>query len=382
MNAEPVNTAPPSFSVVVPTIGRDSLRACVDALASADGPLPAQVVLVDDRRAPEPPLAPPAPERLAGRVRVIAGPDRGPAAARNAGWRAVSTEWVVFVDDDVVVGPSWLAELSAELGDAPADLAGVQGRLDVPLPAHRRPTDWERNVAGLADARWITADLACRRTALAFVGGFDERFRRAYREDADLALRLLDAGYRLVLGERRSAHPVRPAPWWISVRLQAGNADDPVMRRLHGPDWRRRAAVPSGRRPRHLLVTAAGLAWLAAAATGRRRLAATLGAAWATGTAEFAAARIVPGPRTPGEIAAMITTSAVLPPVAVAHWLRGLVRAARMAPRTVPAGRLAWLAARAGQHRAPDAQRRTWRPVRPGRRRALAQHGRGAPGVR
>jgi hypothetical protein len=45
------------------------------------------------------------------------------------------------------------------------------------------------------------------------------------------------------------------------------------------------------------------------------------------GTVEFAAARIAPGPRTAAEIAAMVTTSAVLPPVAVAHWLRGLVRA-------------------------------------------------------
>jgi hypothetical protein len=30
-------------------------------------------------------------------------------------------------------------------------------------------------------------------------------------------------------------HPVRPAPWWISIRAQAGNADDMLLRRRHGP---------------------------------------------------------------------------------------------------------------------------------------------------
>ena len=80
--------------------------------------------------------------------------------------------------------------------------------LTVPLPEHRRPTDWERTVAGLADARWATADMAYRREALAAVGGFDERFPRAYREDSDLALRVLDAGYEI-----RSGRRARRSPW-------------------------------------------------------------------------------------------------------------------------------------------------------------------------
>ena len=43
-------------------------------------------------------------------------------------------------------------------------------------------------------ASWITADMTYRRSALAEVGGFDERFPRAFREDADLALRLQAGG--------------------------------------------------------------------------------------------------------------------------------------------------------------------------------------------
>jgi HAD superfamily hydrolase (TIGR01662 family) len=314
------------YSVVVPTIGRASLGVLIEAITAAkDGPAPAEIVVVDDRSRPGPPL--PGGTRAHG-VRVIRSGGRGPAAARNAGWRAVTADWVVFVDDDVVPEPGWRAQVAADLADLPAGVAGSQGTVRVPPPSGRRPTDWERNTAGLADAAWITADMAYRRTVLAELGGFDERFRRAYREDADLALRVEAAGYRLVRGARRVTHPVRPAGFWASVRAQAGNADDVLMRRLHGRGWRERAAAPTGRFPRHLATTAAGLGAMCAAAARRRPLTglALLGAAaWAGLTAEFAAARIRPGPRTRGEVARMLVTSVVIPPVAVAHRLRGTV---------------------------------------------------------
>jgi hypothetical protein len=168
--------------------------------------------------------------------------------------------------------------------------------------------------------------MAYRRPVLERTGGFDERFTLAYREDADLALRVMAAGYTLHRGSRSTLHPVRPAPWWVSLQTQAGNAFDPLMRRLHGPGWRDRAGVPPGRRPAHLAITAAAVAGAVAAATGHRRLAMLALAGWAAGTAEFAAARIEPGPRTGPEIAAMAATSVVLPALAAAHWVRGLVR--------------------------------------------------------
>jgi ADP-heptose:LPS heptosyltransferase len=46
----------------------------------------------------------------------------------------------------------------------------------------------------------------------------------------------------------------------VSVRLQAGNADDVLMRALHGPGWRAGAGESGGRRGRHLATTLAGLA--------------------------------------------------------------------------------------------------------------------------
>jgi GT2 family glycosyltransferase len=316
--------------VVVPTIGRPSLRTLLEALARGTGARPRRILLVDDRPSPVTPLldADP-PPRLASRVVVLAGRGAGPAAARNVGWRAASAPWVVFLDDDVEPDPDWAERLADDLAEAGPDVAGVQGRIRVPLARDRRPTDWERNVQRLETARWATADFAYRRAVLAEVGGFDERFRRAYREDADLALRVLGAGYRLVTGRRRVAHPVRPAGRWVSVRLQAGNADDALMRALHGPGWREAAGVPRGRRARHVGLVLAALAALAALGARRRRLAAAAGAFWLAGTAELAWARIAPGPRTADEIATMVATSVVLPFAATGHWLAGLARRRR-----------------------------------------------------
>ncbi|MGY1827498.1 HAD-IIIA family hydrolase [Blastococcus sp. SYSU DS0541] len=310
-------------TVVVPTIGRPSLDVLLDALAAAPGPRPAELIVVDDRPTGEP-LDPDRPGLPP--VRVVRTGGGGPARARNLGWRTARTEWVAFLDDDVVTDPDWYERLAADLADLPADVAGSQGRVRVPLPEGRRPTDWERGTAGLATSSWITADLAYRRSALAAVGGFDERFPRAFREDSDLALRVMDSGARLVRGQRWITHPVRPADRWVSVRVQAGNADDVLMRRLHGAGWRERADAALGRRPQHTAVTAAAVAALGLAAARRPRAALAAASAWAVGTAEFAWRRIAPGPRDRAEVATMLATSALIPPLATWHWLRGVVR--------------------------------------------------------
>jgi HAD superfamily hydrolase (TIGR01662 family) len=314
-----------SWAVTIPTIGRPSLGVLLDSLrrsAEVTGlPLP-PIFVVDDRPDPQPPLDLPSPP--AG-ISVLRSHGTGPAAARNVGWRAAETEWVAFLDDDVVVSEQWLADVRRDLRQPP-DVGGVSGRIVVPLPSDRRPTDWERGTAGLATAKWITADMAYRTEALRRVAGFDERFPRAFREDADLALRVLDAGYQLVHGERRTQHPVRPAGWWASLHQQRGNADDVRMDRVHGRGWRRRAEAPLGRRPLHLLTTALAVTVPLAWVLRRRRAAAVAAAGWAILTADFSWRRIRPGPRDRVEVLKMLTTSVAIPPAATWHWTRALLR--------------------------------------------------------
>jgi hypothetical protein len=339
----------PGITIVVPTLGRASLGALVSALAAGPRPeLPIELLVVDDRAARQIPLALPDLD-----VRVLAGRAAGPAAARNIGWRAARYDWVAFLDDDVLPDRDWLTRLATDLTGT--DAGGVQGNLRVPLPAGRRPTDWERVTAALADGSWITADMAYRRAALEEAGGFDERLPRAFREDAELAYRVRRAGWELRRGTRRVTHPVRPESRWVSVRTQRGNADDALLRRLYGPAWRELLDVAPGRRSRHAVVTAAAAVALGCGAAGALArepawlvVAGAAALAWAAGTAEFAAARIAPGPWDRREVATMLATSAIIPQVATLHWLHGWVRWRGARPLTASPAAGCRLAHRAG----------------------------------
>jgi HAD superfamily hydrolase (TIGR01662 family) len=104
------------------------------------------------------------------------------------------------------------------------------------------------------------------------------------------------------------------------------------MRRLHGRDWRERADAALGRRPLHLADTAAGLTAAGLTVARKPGAAAVAAAVWLAGTAEFAWARIRPGPRTRDETVIMAMTSAAIPALASWHVLRGLVRHRRARP--------------------------------------------------
>ena len=180
------------------------LRACSRALAAGPGRARAGPRRRRPARRARSRCSPPVP--LARRA-CVRGPARGPAAARNAGWRACAAEWVAFLDDDVVPGAGLGARrsppTSPRAGAGRRRRAGPDRRPAAGGPAADRLG--AQHAPGSRRARWATADLAYRRAALAAVGGFDERFPRAYREDADLGLRVTAAGWRIVRGERHGA---------------------------------------------------------------------------------------------------------------------------------------------------------------------------------
>ena len=328
-----------SYAVVIPTIGRPGLAQLV---ANVDGdPAPACIAVVDDRRDAAAELDLPT---TAAPLIVVRTHGRGPAAARNAGWRAVDADWIAFLDDDVAIPVDWCHRLVEDLDGLPDNVAASQAWIDVPAPEGRPPTDAERRTMNLTGALWITADMAYRRSALLGSGGFDERFPRAFREDADLALRTVRLGYAIVWGERVTTHPLASsASWRSSLKAQAGNADNALLRAKYGRRWRSLIGTSPGRTGRHLLTTGSATAALAALVANRvahsrahwGRLAGTAGLVWAGLTAEFAVGRILSGPRTAREISTVLVTSALIPPLAVAHRLRGEL-AARFAGRTDP----------------------------------------------
>jgi HAD superfamily hydrolase (TIGR01662 family) len=300
------------------------------ALDTGDGPPPTEIVVVDDRRRPNRPLGLPG---TTVPVRTLTSGGRGLVAARNLGWRSAGAEWIVFLSDDVVPAPDWSVQLAADLASLPGDVAVCQGAVRLP-----------HTPEALADRTGL--DVAYRRSALVMSRGFDERFRGAHRADEDLEVRLKSADLRLFRGGRQVILLIRPGGFWAAVGKQADHADDAVMRRVHGPGWRERTNAPPDRFTRHLWTCGAAV-YVAAAAglrpgrlrTARRVTGTAAALAWAGLTAELAAAAADPaaspgvrGSRAAAGALRVLVTSIAIPPVAVAHRLRGEigVRRARL----------------------------------------------------
>lgn len=310
-------------SVVVPTRDRPELLArCLSALAAQDLPRREYEVIVADDAADERTRR--VVERFRGegglQVEYVIPSGRGPAAARNAGWRLARAPVVAFTDDDCMPSPGWLrAGLSAFTNG----VAGASGRTVLPVPL--KPTDHEANAARLSRALFITANCFIRRDALEAIGGLNESYPRAWREDSDLYFRLVRYGRPVVrVDEALVVHPIRPAAWGVSIGLQRMSVYNAMLYRDY-PDLYRVHIEPSPPYGYYLTV-AAGLGSMAGLAAGRRRPAVACGCAWAALTTRFFLSRLRGTSHSPSHVAEMLVTSAIVPPLSVFWRLAGAVR--------------------------------------------------------
>jgi glycosyltransferase involved in cell wall biosynthesis len=314
----------PRISVVVPTYRRtEMLERCLAALAAQT--LPSQdyevIVVHDGPGLPASRVAARAAVDYPAPLRFFALPQRrGPAAARNFGWRRARGEIVGFTDDDTVPDPAWLANALAKLTP---DVDAGWGRLVMPLgPA---PTDYELDAAALATAPFVTANCFCRRDVLERLGGFDERFERAWREDSDLHFRLLESGARIAhFEDALVVHPIRPAPWGVSLLQQKKIQFDALLYKKHRALYRQHVRK-HGRWDYYTTVAALG-GCAAAALGGIPSVALLAGGVWAALTARFCTARLARSSKAPAHVAEMLTTSIAIPLAAVFWRARGAIR--------------------------------------------------------
>ena len=337
--ALPVRPAPaqrpvPRLTVVVPTYRRHllllrCLRALVAQRFDSDD---FEILVVDDAGCTETHLAVSAIAHAQGAqhtVRYIR-PRRGhgPAVARNCGWAGARGEIVAFTDDDTVPHPDWLAHgARAMAGGAIA----AAGRVDVPAPVDeatgrpRRPTDHELMTMGLGRAEFVTANAFVRRSALMAVGGFDERFERAWREDSDLHFKLMALGGEVVrCDDAVVVHPVRPERWGVSLRQQKNVFYDALLFKKHPALYRERCLASP---PWHYYgVVGLSLGALALWALGIGGSAIVSAAIAAGLVLRFAWRRLRHTAKTPEHIVEMIATSAAIPFLSVWWRLRGALR--------------------------------------------------------
>jgi glycosyltransferase involved in cell wall biosynthesis len=315
-------------SVVIPTFRRPALlQRCLRSVLAQTYPRDSyEVIVVDDGASAD---SEEAVMTLAQQTQRGGGPalhylatagQQGPAVARNRGWRHAQGSLIAFTDDDTVPAFDWLAESVRAL--VPEAVA-VHGSIVVPTP--EIPTDYERNTKGLENAGFVTANCLVRKSALELIGGFDERFRRAWREDSDLYFSLLERAGRVDAAPMAVViHPVRPGRWGECLRQHANLMFDALLYKKHPARYREviGARAPLG----YYSTVVAAPTTLFALLLGAPVLALLAVPFWMVPLAFLARRRLAgTSPRMRDRVEILLTTLAI-PFVAVYWRLRGALR--------------------------------------------------------
>ncbi|WP_436792783.1 mycofactocin biosynthesis glycosyltransferase MftF [Actinospongicola halichondriae] len=225
--AHPVCHEVPAMSVTVVVPVRDHAAELASLVASL-GSVP--VVVVDDGSSD-----PAAVVRAAGEATVIRHErSRGPAAARNSGWRATSTDLVAFVDADITMSTGWLEPLVAHFSDpavgavAPRVRGRATGHSAIDrYERHRSPLDLGPEPARVVPRGRVsylpTATVVFRRSVLETEDGFDEALR--FGEDVDLIWRVAEdctVRYEPAVEVEHDNRPTWPA--LLRQRMQYGSS--------------------------------------------------------------------------------------------------------------------------------------------------------------
>ncbi len=182
-------------AVIIPIRNRpDFLKDCLNSLAAQDFPVEQCEIIVCDDHSEEDlePVIEMFRSQLPKLKLLRQQEHRGPAAARNMGFRSSGADIFVCVDSDIVCHPQYLTELIKTLEANPQWVA-AEATL-TPIGGSVSPL-WDAPVG--EGKAYLSSASAYRTEALRTAGGFDEAFP-FYCEDAELAARLLllgDYGY-------------------------------------------------------------------------------------------------------------------------------------------------------------------------------------------
>jgi cellulose synthase/poly-beta-1,6-N-acetylglucosamine synthase-like glycosyltransferase len=219
-----VASEPPTFSVIVPTRGREaSLARCLRALARLQYPRDLYEVIVVDDGSPTPPdrVVEEAPAGMS--IQAIRQEHRGPAAARNAGVRRAKGQYLAFTDDDCMPTPSWLRAFADCFAEGDVSAVGGHTRnvlRDNPCSAASQDlVDYLYSYYNNGNhATFLTSNnLAVHADVFRRVGRFDESFPLPAGEDREFVVRVVRRGYKAVYSPAAvvdHAHELGPRSFW------------------------------------------------------------------------------------------------------------------------------------------------------------------------
>lgn len=145
------------------------------------------------------------------------------AAARQLGYQAASTRWVLFTDADVVFGPDYFGRLAhVELDPAAAGIVGVKGTAEGYDRYHRWFVRGQASLMALGVPAATGSNMLVRRDVLDQLGGFDPEL--SVNEDSELMFRV-----------RRRGHLVTFRPDLAVLSFDHRRLDAGVLRKVaHG----------------------------------------------------------------------------------------------------------------------------------------------------
>ncbi|KRE37607.1 hypothetical protein ASG73_08070 [Janibacter sp. Soil728] len=182
---------PPLVTVVIPTYDDDPehLAAALASVVAQTHPR-LEIVVVDDGSKPPVDIA---SLRAGAPVNVIRQPNAGPAAARNTGIHAGRGHYVLCLDADDLVSPTYVAEAVQLLEEDPARAVVYAGLVPFgELDAPGWPTRGELSLEHFAQRSAVPVASMFRRADWAATSGWDEGMRTGM-EDHEWWVRLLGA---------------------------------------------------------------------------------------------------------------------------------------------------------------------------------------------
>src|SRR3989344_5197004 len=133
-------------------------------------------------------------------IKYIRQKHSGPAAARNLGIRMSSAPIVAFIDDDCTADRNWLKSMVSAFRNK--NTWAVEGATFT----RGKIGPFSHYIVNKNGGMFVTCNMAFRKGRLHSVGGFDERYKKANREDSDAAFSIMEHGGGIVFEKKAGVY--------------------------------------------------------------------------------------------------------------------------------------------------------------------------------